>query len=107
MNILNMDRSLRDAFAAVLPVENSIEPYRLGVRPENIEVSGESGLAVKVETIEYLGADTLLMCRSLEQEIVVSVSGMSDVRVGDQVKLNWESKHIHLFSLATGQRLEY
>ncbi len=60
MNILNMDRSLRDAFAAVLPVENSIEPYRLGVRPENIEVSGgESGLAVKVETIEYLGgADT-------------------------------------------------
>jgi len=107
MNILNMDRSLRDAFAAVLPVENSIEPYRLGVRPENIEVSGESGLAVKVETIEYLGADTLLMCRSLEQEIVVSVSGMSDVRVGDQVKLNWESKHIHLFSMATGQRLEY
>lgn len=107
MNILNMDQPLRDAFAAVLPAENCIEPYRLGVRPENIEVSGESGLAVEVETIEYLGADTLLMCRSLEQEIVVSVSGMSEVRVGDQVKLNWKAEHNHLFSIATGQRLEY
>ena len=107
MNILDLDPPLLDAFAAVLPAENSVEPYQLGVRPENIEVSGETGLAVEVETIEYLGADTLFMCRSAEQEIVVSVSGTSDVRVGDRIKLNWKPEHIHLFSLATGQRLEY
>lgn len=107
MNILDMDQSLLDSFAAVLPVKDSIEPYQLGIRPENIEVSEEMGLDVEVETIEYLGADTLLMCRSLEQEVVVSVSGKSNVRVGDRIKLNWQSKHIHLFSVKTGQRLDY
>lgn len=106
MNLLDMNQPLQDAFAKVLPAANSIEPYQLGVRPENIEIARE-GLEVKVETMEYLGADTLLICRSAEQELTVSVNGKSDVRVGDLIKLNWTPEHIHLFSAATGKRLEY
>ncbi len=106
MNLLDMNQPLQDSFGKVLPAANSIEPYQMGVRPENIEIS-EEGLEVKVETMEYLGADTLLICRSEEQELTVSVSGKSDVHVGDLIKLNWKPDHIHLFSTATGKRLEY
>jgi len=107
MNILTMDQTLNDIFAQMLPAAGHIEPYHLGVRPENISVSSESGLAVQVETMEYLGADTLLMCRSGEQEITVAVKGKSSARTGEQIYLNWKPEHIHLFSTATGRRLEY
>lgn len=106
MNILEMDQALKRSFGSVLPDENSVEPYQLGIRPENIEISENAGLAVKVETIEYLGSETLLLCRSADQQITVAVNGRASARVGDQIKLHWKSEHIHLFSLATGQRLE-
>lgn len=105
MNILTIDRPIRDAFGHFLPSGDGLEAYRLGVRPENIVIS-EQGLAVEVQTTEYLGADTLLMCRSAEQDITVSVSGTSDVRAGDRITLAWKAESVHLFSTATGQRLE-
>jgi len=107
MNILIPDARIMTAFSSLLPLEGSIAPYFLGVRPENIKISGDSGMEVSVAATEYLGADTLIACRSGEQAITLTVKGKADVSAGDHLKLNWKPEHIHLFDAGDGKRMKY
>src|SRR6185436_14159208 len=50
-----------------------------GVRPEDIRLAG-AGLEARVESVEYLGADTLVAARAGEQSLLVRVAGRAAVR---------------------------
>jgi len=78
----------------------------LGIRPENIEISGDTGLEVSVLAIEYLGADSLIVCKAKEQSITLTVTGKTNIIVGDRLRLNWQQEHIHLFNSENGLRIE-
>jgi sn-glycerol 3-phosphate transport system ATP-binding protein len=74
-----------------------------GVRPEDMRLASE-GIAARVETIEYLGADSLVAARVAGQQILVRVPGRAAVRASDEVRLAWDRAHEHHFDAQTGGR---
>jgi sn-glycerol 3-phosphate transport system ATP-binding protein len=75
----------------------------LGVRPENMRLDS-AGLRASVESVEYLGADSLVEARVAEQSILVRVPGHSRARHGEQVNIVWDKQHEHHFDAQTGER---
>jgi sn-glycerol 3-phosphate transport system ATP-binding protein len=74
-----------------------------GVRPEDVRL-GSDGLEARVESVEYLGADTLVAARAGEQLVMARVPGRATVREGDTVRATWDSQHEHRFEVQTGRR---
>ncbi len=76
----------------------------LGVRPEHIVLSREGAFEVRVETVEYLGADSLLLCRIGDQLVTARVAGRVGLSGGDFARLDWAGGASHYFDAATGAR---
>jgi sn-glycerol 3-phosphate transport system ATP-binding protein len=74
-----------------------------GVRPEDMRIAAE-GLAAGVESIEYLGADSLIAAKAGADSILVRVPGHARVNRGDVVHLAWDAAHEHHFDAQTGGR---
>jgi len=107
MNILTPDDAIRTAFAPVLDFSGvSSGKYRIGIRPENIFLSDEGKIKAAVRAVEYLGADSLIVCQSGEQPITVTVKGKTAISVGDSLKLSWKPENMHLFDSASGYRVD-
>lgn len=83
----------------------------IGVRPEDLEVSQKAGvgLEVKVDLVEELGADGYLYGTAKvgdhSAQIVARVDGRNHPLAGETVHLMPVKKHVHLFSLETGERI--
>jgi sn-glycerol 3-phosphate transport system ATP-binding protein len=105
MNILEPDAGIYAEFGTALFPTVDLRSVLLGIRPENIKLSPESKFKGTVEAIEYLGADSLLVCRCGPHGITVSVKGKTDISAGETVGLTWQEKHIHLFDGTTGRRI--
>jgi sn-glycerol 3-phosphate transport system ATP-binding protein len=78
-------------------------PEITGVRPEDVRL-GSSGLEARVESVEYLGADTLVAARAGEQLLLARMPGRAAVREGETVRVSWDSQHEHRFDAQTGRR---
>ena len=76
----------------------------LGVRPEDIRM-GSEGLDATVESVEYLGADSIVACRAGAESITVRVPRAADHAAGAAVRLSWKSDAAHYFDAATGRRI--
>jgi sn-glycerol 3-phosphate transport system ATP-binding protein len=75
----------------------------IGVRPENVRIDS-GGRAARVESVEYLGADSLVAVRIDNQPLLVRVPGHSRARLGEQVHIVWDQQHEHHFDARTGER---
>ncbi len=110
MNILQPDADVMAACSSAIPGgvsrKNPDDGWLVGIRPENIEISGDSGIRVQVKAIEYLGADTLIVCHSGGQSITLTVKGKATLSTGDHIRLAWHPEHIHLFDGKTGKRMD-
>jgi len=80
---------------------------QLGVRPEHIEIFGDSGLPASLIASDYLGADTIVTARIGEQSILVRVPGHRKVSGSEAVRLGWPRETAHIFDAATGRRIGY
>ncbi len=84
----------------------------LGVRPEDMRLEArgtrhaarEGGVEAVVETIEYLGADSLVAALVHAQPVLVRVPGRAAVRAGDTVRIAWDPQHEHRFDHNGGTR---
>ena len=79
----------------------------LGVRPEDIRVLGakEPGaVEALVRSIEYLGADSILMCAIGRQALAVRAPGRVALAPGAPVSLAWARDAAHVFDAETGRR---
>src|SRR5262249_5828993 len=77
----------------------------LGVRPEHLVPSPPGPLAAKVETMEVLGAETILHARlASDIPVTVSVRGISGAAAGQTIRLALDDKFVHVFD-ADGQSL--
>jgi sn-glycerol 3-phosphate transport system ATP-binding protein len=79
----------------------------LGVRPEDIRVApGPERGAVEatVRSIEYLGADSILMCAIGGQALAVRAPGRVALAAGARVSLAWAPTAAHVFDAETGRR---
>ncbi len=82
------------------------EAIVVGVRPEHLEVTGGGGtFAFTVDTIEALGADSLLHGQHAGAQLVARVSGHAAPLVGQALALTPKSGRVYFFDGATGKRL--
>ena len=80
----------------------------LGVRPEDVRINsgiGGEGLDANVESIEYLGADSIVACRAGAEAITVRVPRAVDYAAGAAIRLSWDPAAAHHFDAATGLRI--
>jgi sn-glycerol 3-phosphate transport system ATP-binding protein len=77
----------------------------VGVRPEDIRL-GTAGIPARVRTVEYLGADSIVVCWIEEQTAAVRVPGRLELSEGATVQLAWNLEDEHHFDAASGARIE-
>jgi sn-glycerol 3-phosphate transport system ATP-binding protein len=76
----------------------------LGIRPEHIALAHERGVPARVESVEYLGGDSLIGCRVGGERIAVRTSGSVGLARGDAAWLAWAAGAQHYFD-AGGTRV--
>jgi len=75
----------------------------VGVRPENLRLSSD-GLAAVVESVEYLGADSLVAARVGAKDVLVRIPGHATVKTGDSIRISWDRQHEHRFDNHGGRQ---
>jgi sn-glycerol 3-phosphate transport system ATP-binding protein len=78
----------------------------LGIRPEDV-VLGDIGVPVRVQSAEYLGADTVIMCAYGNQTLIARVPGKAVLVPGTTIHAGWQPEHLHFFDAATGARRDH
>lgn len=101
----------------VIPVDRSTlsdtseSSVTVGVRPEDLELVGDGeGLPVEIDVVEELGADAYVYGRLAGSDpsskpIIARVDGRRPPAKGETVHLRPKEGHLHLFDVATGQRM--
>jgi sn-glycerol 3-phosphate transport system ATP-binding protein len=80
-------------------------PGRLvGVRPEDVRFA-DTGLAVRVRSVEYLGADSIVTCAADGETIAVRAPGRVELAEGKNAHLAWPAEAQHFFDVDTGRRI--
>ena len=77
----------------------------LGVRPEHVRL-GADGIAARVETVEYLGADSIVTCRAGSELLTARLPGQVSLARSSEARLSWDREAVHLFDAASGVRVE-
>ncbi len=78
----------------------------LGVRPEQLLLRPPGdGLAARVLAVEYLGAESLLVCEAGTARVVVRTGGHANAQRGDAIGLAWPAGALHRFDRESGIRL--
>ena len=81
-------------------------PVIFGIRPEHLLVGdGGSGLRGKVVVMEPTGADTQVLCRVGDSDIVVVSRERISAHPGDDIMLQPDLTHAHIFDEQTGKSL--
>jgi multiple sugar transport system ATP-binding protein len=89
-------------------------PLTLGIRPEDLyEIPGDVRdgppllLDVRVDAVEPLGAETLLVLALgvRDQEIIARVGRSTDLRAGDFSRIALDTAALHLFDPTTGRAI--
>jgi sn-glycerol 3-phosphate transport system ATP-binding protein len=102
MNLLDLERGPEGAVIAgtegpvVLPAE--FAHGKLGIRPEHIELDFSRGVPAMVESVEYLGGDSMLGCTIGGQPLAVRVQGSVGLSAGDLAHLTWAPGAQHFFA---------
>jgi multiple sugar transport system ATP-binding protein len=82
-------------------MEVASNAVHLGIRPEHISV-GEPGTGQcdgRIEVIEFLGADTFLLCDCGELgQINLRINGDTDKKIGEVIGLHFERERIRTFN---------
>ncbi|MEN5346616.1 ABC transporter ATP-binding protein [Achromobacter mucicolens] len=71
---------------------------KLGVRPEHIRIDGD-GIAATVDSVEYFGADSIVVCRIGDTSgVAVRVGGHLRASAGEPLRLSWPDGQQHFFA---------
>lgn len=105
MNVVALDASGAIAGPGGRQMANAGQGYAIGIRPEDIRISSD-GVLARIETVEYLGADTLIAGRVGTETIVARLPGRARHDVGDTVALSWDRDRQHVFKLSDGVRVD-
>jgi len=81
-----------------IPAGDDLPPtFLLGVRPEDVQIHSEGGFLGQIALIEPLGVQTILHVKTGEQTLLSLVPGMTDLRVGEEVRFNVVRERLHYF----------
>jgi sn-glycerol 3-phosphate transport system ATP-binding protein len=82
-------------------------PIKLGIRPEHMRVSAGGTLAVAVDLVEALGADTLVHGKldGAAGLLTLRLPGDARVAAGDRLPVTLAPDDLHVFDHDTGARI--
>jgi multiple sugar transport system ATP-binding protein len=75
-----------------------------GIRPEHFALA-DSGIEAEVLTVEPTGAETQMMTRVADRDVLVSFRERRDLNVGDLVHLRPDPGRVHVFDANNGARI--
>jgi sn-glycerol 3-phosphate transport system ATP-binding protein len=78
----------------------------LGIRPEHIRVVSHDGHLARVQAVEHLGADSIILCEIDGQPVSVRQDGFSKSSAGDEIRLAWDANSEHQFDKTSERRME-
>jgi ABC-type sugar transport system ATPase subunit len=80
---------------------NEGDEVQLGIRPEHLTVngSGDATWESKVFVAEKLGSGTFLYLETEGEPLVIQTEGDTNIKVGDTVKVGFDSSRCHLFDI--------
>ena len=86
-------------------------PVVVGIRPETFRVQSgadiDHGFDVQVELVEITGADTIVSFTIAGQEATARLSAETKPALGDDLRLSFDLRRVHLFARETGDRINY
>jgi len=96
-----------DGAPAHLRPERTGGPCFVGVRPEDFEIGlpRENALTARVNSTEFLGAETLVYLSAASGDVTARIDGHTALNPGTHVGLSWPIEAAHLFDAGTGRRL--
>lgn len=101
MNLIDLEHSAKGVCIKGLPESdlNFVPPSanRLGVRPEHIYINSNDGFKGIIQSVEYFGADTILICKIGENNISVRAPGHLKASKDESIMLSWSIEHQHFF----------
>jgi len=87
-----------------------LDPGRLsvGLRPERLLLAdaATASLVGTVGAVEFLGADTVLVCTVGEDRFMARVPGHPRLRAGESAGFRFSPDDLHFFDTASGRRIE-
>ena len=89
-----------------LPTADATLPgsFRLGVRPEDVEIAPDGEFTGEVLLTEPLGVETILHIKTGDAQLLSLVPGMMSITLGEQLRFNLNSARLHFFN-HQGQRI--
>jgi ABC-type sugar transport system ATPase subunit len=102
------DADLGEGVRIPLPPElrqTAPEAITVGIRPEHLIVGANGAFRYKVETIEALGADSLVHGAFGQGTLVVRVDGHATPAAGDSLAFEPMPGKLYFFDTASGKRL--
>lgn len=81
------------------------EKIILGVRPEDMRINAEEGIASKVSVYEMLGAEAYLYFEYLGKTHAIRTNADTTLRRGDKIKVGFDMDKVHLFDAGKGIRI--
>ena len=72
--------------------------FTLGVRPEDIQPHSEGEFPGKVTLVEPLGVETVIHIEAGEKALLSLVSGVTHLKMGDDVRFNIVGDRLHYFN---------
>jgi multiple sugar transport system ATP-binding protein len=75
-----------------------------GIRPEHLSIAAD-GLPAEVAVVEPTGSETQVVARLGGQEVIVLLRERIAVQPGESIRLKPDTRFVHLFDAATGQRV--
>ncbi len=97
---------LHDAWLPAPPVAGLVDGQKIivGIRPEHLELA-DSGLPATISVIEPTGAETHVVLKCGERELVAVFRERHDFKPGQLIHLMPKVEHIHVFDRDSGDRL--
>lgn len=101
--------TLADGSTLQVPCQQPVEtgtPLVLGVRPEHLHVSTQSGIGLQGDVVvaERLGGETYFHVKVADKTVIAKASGNSMIAVGERVSMSYEIDQTHVF-VPDGPRL--
>ncbi len=89
----------------ILPVAPNADRGDLlfGIRPEHV-ILGDGGIPARVQSAEFLGADTIVTCAYRGETLAARVPGKAAFPTGAAVGVHWHRENQHFFDAASGLR---
>ena len=112
MNLITLARGPKGAVVAgtdrTVVAGKPGEDRILGIRPEHIviELAGKTkrkGILARVESCDYLGAETIVAATCGNQSVLIRAPGRCPLEDGDEIGLAWSNEDVHVFDAETGR----